>query len=93
MTTTTAVQALIDPVTITPGITGPRLTPKAVHPAHGGERSTRFHFVGQHAHLFQNGNPVVLDGNALLSDPELDLFWGQWQMAGRCADPATGRRR
>lgn len=76
--------ALIDPTTNTAGITGPQtasqklyLQPTAVNDA------PVFSGLDNTPTYVQNGAAIVLDGNALLADPELDLFGasGNWNGA------------
>lgn len=67
--------ALIDPVTNTVGITGPQTDSKNLFPSLLSENDPpAFAGLDNTPTYVQNGNQVVLDGNALLSDPELDLF-------------------
>lgn len=76
--------ALTDPVTNTAGITGPQtasqklyLQPTDVNAA------PVFSGLDNAPTFIQNGSAIVLDPNALLSDPELDLFGasGNWNGA------------
>jgi len=73
--------ALTDPVTNTPGITGPETASQKLFLQPTAENDAPvFAELDNTPTYVQNGSAVVLDGNALLSDPELDLFGanGNW---------------
>ncbi len=73
--------ALIDPVTGTAGITGTQTASKMLYlqPTSINDAPI-FTGLDNTPTFVQGGSAVVLDGNALLSDPELDLFGanGNW---------------
>src|SRR5690606_21846093 len=73
--------ALTDPVTNTPGITGPETNSKQLFLQPTSVNDTpEFSGLDNTPTFVQGGSAVVLDGDALLSDPELDLFGsdGNW---------------
>ncbi len=76
--------ALTDPVTSTAGITGPQTASQKLYlqPTAANDAPV-FSGLDNAPTFTQNGSAIVLDSNALLSDPELDLFGasGNWNGA------------